>query len=61
MPKQLISIIGVIVTLGVIALAVQLIALPMWVQSLAVDTQPRRSARMRSMLRLLSSVPRSLG
>lgn len=39
MPKQLISVIGLIVTLGVVALAVLLIALPMWVQSLAVDTE----------------------
>jgi hypothetical protein len=39
MPKQLISIIGLIVTLGVVALAVLLVAVPMWVQSLAVDTQ----------------------
>lgn len=39
MPKQLISVIGLIVTLGVIALAVLLVALPMWVQASAVDTQ----------------------
>ena len=39
MPKQLISVIGLIVTLGVVALAILLVAVPMWVQSLAVDTQ----------------------
>ncbi len=39
MPKQLISIIGLIAALGVIALGVLLVALPMWVQSVAIDTQ----------------------
>lgn len=39
MPKQLITVIGLIVSLGVIAVGVALVALPMWVQSLAVDTQ----------------------
>jgi hypothetical protein len=39
MPKHLITVIGLIVALGIVALAVVLIALPMWVQSLGVDTQ----------------------
>lgn len=39
MPKQLITVIGLIVSLGVIAVGVALVALPMWVQSLAVDTE----------------------
>lgn len=39
MPKQLISILGLVITLGVVALAVTLVALPTWVQSVGVDAQ----------------------
>lgn len=39
MPKQLINAVGLIVSLGVIALGIALVALPMWVESLAVDTE----------------------
>ncbi|WP_169582757.1 MULTISPECIES: hypothetical protein [Microbacterium] len=39
MPKHLITVIGLIVSLGIVALAVVLVALPMWVQSLSVDAQ----------------------
>ncbi|WP_127475537.1 hypothetical protein [Microbacterium sulfonylureivorans] len=37
MPKQLVTIIGLVVSLGVVAVGVALVALPMWMQSLAVD------------------------
>ena len=39
MPKQLITVIGLVVSLGVVAVAVALVALPMWVQALGVDAQ----------------------
>ena len=39
MPKQLITVIGLAVSLGVVAVAVALVALPMWVQALGVDAQ----------------------
>ena len=39
MPKQLITAIGLVVSLGIVALAVVLIAVPLWAQSLAVDAQ----------------------
>ena len=39
MPKQLVTIIGLVVSLGIIAVAIAVVAVPMWVQSLAVDAQ----------------------
>jgi hypothetical protein len=39
MPKQLITVIGLIVSLGVIALGIAVVALPMWVQSLSIDAE----------------------
>jgi hypothetical protein len=39
MPKQLVTAIGLIVSLGVIALGVFLVALPLYFQAVAVDTQ----------------------
>ncbi|WP_374312575.1 hypothetical protein [Microbacterium sp.] len=39
MPKQLITAIGLVVSLGIVTLAVVLIAVPLWAQSLSVDAQ----------------------
>jgi hypothetical protein len=39
MPKQLITVIGLVVSLGIIALGVVLVAVPMLLSSFAVDSQ----------------------
>ncbi len=39
MPKQLINIVGIAVTLGIVALGVVVVAIPLWLQSVAVDSQ----------------------
>ena len=49
MPKQLITVIGLVVSLGIIAIAIALVALPMWVQSLGVDAQTATVAQTNAM------------
>lgn len=49
MPKQLINIIGLIVSIGIIALGVVLVAIPVWIQSLAVDAQTATASETNQM------------